>query len=44
VDDVAEKIKTDLKQRLREDGIVQALYIYLERKIDKVKNYVIAAS
>lgn len=41
IEDIITKIKTDLEKKLREDGIAQALYIYLERKIDKVRTYVL---
>ena len=43
IDDIIEKIKTDLERKLREDGIAHALTVYLERKIDKVKTYVMEA-
>lgn len=39
-DQISEKIKADLEKKLKEDGIAHALNIYLERKIDKVNNYI----
>ncbi|MBN1498704.1 MAG: hypothetical protein JW982_00990 [Spirochaetes bacterium] len=35
-----QKIKSDLLEKLEKDGIAHALFIYLERKLDKVSLYV----
>lgn len=39
IDKLANRIKEDLTKKLKEDGIAHALNIYLERKIDKVSEY-----